>query len=195
MRVTARGGALAVPADRDPFLLADAKGERGADGDREHRRKVADHRDQPEVGVGHVHVAVAALRRTVLAAHVLGEDPPRLDSAGDVDAHVAVQGGTDVLGAERGGHSHRGSLVPAPRVEGAGDLALLVEDVAALLDPARDQHVPVDREQILTVETRFADLAQGADRLCFAGNSHATRPRMSEMPYGERPDPRFQQLY
>ena len=51
---------------RDARLLADAEGERAADRDREHRRQVADHRDHPELRVGHVDVAVAAVRRAVL---------------------------------------------------------------------------------------------------------------------------------
>ena len=61
VRVAARGGALAEPADRDALLLADPEGERAADGDRQHRRQVADHREQAEVRVGHVDVAVPAL--------------------------------------------------------------------------------------------------------------------------------------
>src|SRR5213082_295199 len=55
----------------------------------------------------------------------------------------------DVDVVHRGRNADRGGFVPAPRVERAGDLALLVEDVAALLDPARDQHVAVDAEQVL----------------------------------------------
>src|SRR6184192_3119692 len=53
---------------------ADPEGERAAGGDREHRRQVAHHRDQPELRVGHVDVAVLAVRRAVLAPHVLRED-------------------------------------------------------------------------------------------------------------------------
>jgi hypothetical protein len=37
---------------------------------------------------------------------------------------------------------------------------LAVEDVAALLDTARDQHVAVDPEQILAVESRLPDLPE-----------------------------------
>src|SRR5207248_2729016 len=61
----------------------------------------------------------------------------------------------------------RRSLVAAPRVERAGDLPLLVEDVAALLDPTREHHVAVDAEQILAVEAGLLDLSQRADWLCF----------------------------
>ena len=59
----------------------------------------------------------------------------------DVDAHVAVQRRPDVLAAHRGGDADGGRFVAAARVEGAGNLSLLVEDVPALLDPAREQHV------------------------------------------------------
>ena len=61
----------------------------------------------------------------------------------------------------------RGGLVPAARVERARDLALLVEDVPALLDPARDQHVAVDAEQVLAVEARLLHLLQRAYGLGF----------------------------
>ena len=90
----------------------------------------------------------------------------------DVDAHVAVERRADVVGPHRRRDADRGALVAAAGVERAGDLALLVEDVAALLDPARDQHVAVDAEQVLAVEARLPDLAQRADRLGFA-YSHA----------------------
>jgi hypothetical protein len=173
--VAARGRALAEPGDRDALLLADSESERAADRNRQHRRQVADHREQAEVRVRHVHVAVPPARRPVLASHVLGEDPPRLDAARDVDPHVAVQRRADVVPAHRGRDSDRRRLVPAAGVERAGDLALLVEDVAALLDAARDQHVAVDRQQVLAVETCFADLVQGADRLGFARDRHARR--------------------
>jgi hypothetical protein len=46
VRVASRGRALAEPGDGNALLLADAEGERAADGDRKHRRQVADHRDQ-----------------------------------------------------------------------------------------------------------------------------------------------------
>jgi hypothetical protein len=78
-----------------------------------------------------------------------------------------VERGAHVLGAHRGGDADRGALVAAARVERARNLALLVEDVAALLDPARDQHVAVDAEEVLAVEARLSDLAQRADRLGF----------------------------
>jgi hypothetical protein len=133
---------------------------------------MADHGDQPELGVGHVDVSVATPGRSVLAAHVLREDPPGLNSPGDVDAHVAVEGCADVLRAHRRRDADGRGLVPAPRVERARDLSLLVEDVAALLDPARDHHVPVDPEQVLAIESRFADLVQRADGLGFPGDGH-----------------------
>ena len=165
--VAAGGGALAAPGDRDTPLLADAEGERHADSHGQHRRQVADHGVQPQAGVAEVDVAVAAARRAVRATHVLGEDAPRLDAARDVDAHVALQWGTDVVRAHRGRHTDRGRLVPAARVEGPRDLALLVEDVAALLDPARDQHVAVDAEEILVDEAGVLHLLERADRLRF----------------------------
>src|SRR5215208_3783968 len=163
--VAARGGAFAEPADRHALFLADPEGERAARGDGEHRGQVADHCDQPEAGVGHVHVPVPALRRPVAAPHVLREDPPRLDPASDVDAHVAVQGRADVVLPHRGRDSDRGGLVAAAGVEGAGDLPLAVQDVPALFDAARHEHVPEDAEEILAVEPRLTNLLQRADRL------------------------------
>src|SRR5215210_4891833 len=79
----------------------------------------------------------------------------------------------DVLGAHRRRNAHRGRLVPAAGVEGARDLALLVEDVPALLDPARDQHVAVDGEQVLAVEACLLYFLQRADGLGFTRDRHS----------------------
>src|SRR5919197_3698860 len=173
--IAARGGALAEPGDGNALLLADPESERAADGNRKHRREVADHRDQAEIGVGHVDVPVLTLGRTVRAAHVLGEDPPRLDTADDVDAHVPMERRTDVVRPHRGRDADRRGLVPAPCVERAGDLPLAVEDVAALLDPAREDHVAVDAEQVLAVEARLPHLFERADGLGFPGDRHRGR--------------------
>src|SRR6185503_8920032 len=100
-------------------------------------------------------------------------DPPRLDPPDDVHPHVAVQRSADVLGAHRRRDADRSGLVPAAGVEAPGNLPLLVEDVAALLDPAGEEHVTVDPEQVLAVEARLLDLCQRADWLCFPGNGHA----------------------
>ena len=137
---------------------------------------MADHRDQAEPGVGHVDVAVPALRRAVDAAHVVGEDPPRLDAARDVHAHVAVKRRADVVRPHRGRDADRGRLVAAARVERAGDLSLPVEDVAALLDAAREEHVAVDPEQVLAVEAPLPHLLERAARL---GLSAIAMPRDS----------------
>jgi hypothetical protein len=178
--VTAGRRAFAVPRDRDALLVADPEGERRADGHREHGGKVADHGDQAQLGIGHVDVSISAPRRPVLAAHVLREDPPGLDPASDVDAHVAVERCAHILRAHGRRDADRGRFVAAPGVERARDLPLLVEDVPALLDPARDQHGAVDPEQVLAVETCFADLAQRADRLGFADDRHRARTLTTE---------------
>src|ERR1700721_756583 len=44
---------------------------------------------------------IAAARRAVGAAHVVGEDPPRLDAARDVDAHVAMERRAHVVASHR----------------------------------------------------------------------------------------------
>jgi hypothetical protein len=137
---------------------------------------VADHRDQPELGVGHVDVSVPAVRRAVRAAHVLRKDPPWLHAAHDVDAHVPMQRRPDVLRAHRGRDADRGCLVAAARVERAGDLSLAIEDVAALLDPAGDEHVAVDAEQILAVESRLAHLVERPHRPRFSRDRHRAEP-------------------
>src|SRR5205085_9224282 len=113
-----------------------------------------------------------ALRGPVRAAHVLREDPPRLDPPNDVDAHVAMERRADVVGAHRRRDPHGGGLVAAPGVERAGDLALPVEDMAALLHPAGDEEVAVDGQQVLAVEPRLPDLTQRADRLGFPRDRH-----------------------
>ena len=172
MRVAARRRALAEPADGDARLLADAEGERDPDRDREHRGQVADHRDRAEAHVAEVDVPVLPLGRPVGSAHVLREDSPRLHPSHDLGAQVAVQRRADVVGRHRGRDADGGALVAAPGVERAGDLALPVEDVAALLDPARDQHVAVDLEEVLAVEARLSHLRQRADGLGFARDRH-----------------------
>ena len=101
---------------------------------------------------------------------------PRLDAAHDVNAHVAVERRSDVVRPHRRRDAHRRALVPAARVERAGDLPLLVEDVAALLDPARDEHVAVDPEEVLPVEPGVLDLLQRAHRLGFTYRHAAILP-------------------
>ncbi len=71
------------------------------------------------------------------------------------------------FGAHRGRDADGRGLVPAAGVEGARDLPLLVEDVAALLDPARDQHVAVDAEEVLAVEACLLHLLERAHGLGF----------------------------
>jgi hypothetical protein len=127
-----------------------------------------DHRVETEVGDGHVDVPVAAAGGATLAPHVLREDAPRLDPARDVHAHVAVEWCADVVGPHGRPDADRGSLVPPARIERPRDLALLVEDVAALLDPARDQHVAVDPEEVFAVEPCLFHLLERAHGLRFA---------------------------
>ena len=144
---------------------ADAEGERAADDDRKHRRQVADDRDLPAVEVAEVDVPVPTAGGPVDAAEVVGEDPPRLGAAVDVDADVAVQRRADVLGRHRGGHADRGGLVAAPGVERAGDLPLLVERVPGLLQSPRDEHGAVETNQRVAREAEVVHRATLAHRL------------------------------
>ena len=178
VRVAARRRALAAPGDRDALLLADHEGEAHADRHRQHRRQVADHGVQPEARVAHVNVPVATGHRPVDPPHVLGEDTPRLDPARDVDAHVALERRPHVVRAHRGPDPDRRRLVAAAGVERARDLALLVEDVAALLDPAGGQHVAIHAEQVLAVEARLPHLLQRLDGLGFSHCHASLSPRV-----------------
>ena len=121
-------------------------------------------------------VAVATVRRPVLAPHVLREDPPRLDTAHDVDSHVAMERSPHVLWPHRRRDADGGGFVAAPGVEGAGNLALAVEDVAPLLDAARDEHVAVGAEQVLAVEARLAHLVERPDRARLSCDRHRREP-------------------
>jgi hypothetical protein len=143
-----------------------------ADGDRHHRRQVADHRDQAQPDVGHVDVAVLPCGEAVGAAHVLGEDAPRRRAPRHVNAHVALDRRADIVGLHGGCDSHRGAFVASPRVKTARDLSLAVEDVAALLDPPRDQHVAVDLEQVLAIEVGGANILGGLDWRGFSRYCH-----------------------
>ena len=119
------------------------------------------------------------------APHELRKDAPRLDATRDVDAHVAVERRTNVVRSHCRRDTDCGGLVAATRVERARNLALLVEDVAALLDAARDEHVAVHAEEVLAVEAGFTDLGEGADGLGFAGDRHRAqlyRPRPKARP-------------
>jgi hypothetical protein len=89
-----------------------------------------------------------------------------------VHAHVAVERRTDVVTSHCRRYADGCRLVAATGVERARDLSLLVEDVPSLLDPPRDQHVPIHPEHVLAVKTGFADLGERADRLGFAGDRH-----------------------
>ena len=111
-------------------------------------------------------------RQAVGAAHVLGEDPPRLGAAGHVHAHVALDRRAHVVACIAVATPTAGALVAAAGVEAAGDLALAVEDVPALLDPARDQHVAVDLEEVLAVEVGLLDVLGRLDRRGFSGDCH-----------------------
>src|SRR5262249_60005117 len=65
-----------------------------------------------------------------------------------------------------------------------------VEDVAALLDAARQQHAAVDAEQVLTVEARLPHLPQRADGLGFPGDRHSgvtLTTRATIAPWARRP--------
>jgi hypothetical protein len=137
---------------------------------------VADHRDEAEPVVGHVDVAILALGWAVDSAHVVRKHAPRLDAPDDVNAHVAVKGRPDVVRPHRGRDPDCGRLVAAPRVEAAGELSLLVEDVSALLHASREEEVAVDPEQVLAREARFPDLVERADGLGFSGYCHLYPP-------------------
>src|SRR5438046_8184562 len=81
----------------------------------------------------------------------------------------------DVLRLHRRRNGDRRSLVAAAGVERAGDLALAVEDVAALLDAARRDHVAVDPEQVLPVEAPLLRLPQSAAGLGHSCGRHCHR--------------------
>ena len=128
---------------------------------------MAHHRVEPEPSVADVDVAVASASRPVGATHVLRKDPPGLDTARDVHAHVPLDRRPDVVRSHRSPDRDRGALVAPAGVERARDLALLVQDVPALLDAARDQEVAVDGEEILAIEACLHHLLERADRLRF----------------------------
>jgi hypothetical protein len=58
----------------------------------------------------------------------------------------------------------------------------LLRSTWRILDAARDQHVPVDAEQVLAVEACLLHLCERADRLRLARNRHAMSPIGREGP-------------
>ena len=135
VRVAARRAAVAQPAERDA-RLACARGRR------------ARSRPPPAASRGGARPSSACRGPTSprwtlpsrprvgpsLRPEVLGDDAPGRHSAHDVHAEVALGGAADVLRRHGPGRADRGRLVAATRVERAGDPALPVERVAALLD-------------------------------------------------------------
>ena len=110
-----------------------------------YRREVADHRDHPDSLSRRYGCCRPCRGGAVCTAHVVERSAPGLEAAHDVHAQVAVERGADIVGLHRRCDPDRRGFVAASRVEPAGDLALLVEDVPALLEPPGDQHVAVDR--------------------------------------------------
>ena len=165
-------GAFAEPRHCDALLAANPEGEGLADRDRHHRTHVADHRHHAEAGIGEVHVGVAAARGTVDSAHVLRQDPPRLEPADDVHRHVPLRRRRDVLRTKSQPGADRGALVPATGVEAAGNLPLLVEEQAPLLDAAVQKHVAQHVDQL---GPREPDVRERARRVRWRGESHGHR--------------------
>ena len=150
--VAPRRRSFAEPAERHALLSANPECERAADDDGEHRREMADDRHLAEIEVGEVDIPIASPGRPVDPPQVIREDAPGLRAAGDVDAEIPVQRRTHVLGRHRRRHPDRRRLVPPAGVERPGDLPLLVQDVAHLLEAARRQHRAVERDQRAAVE-------------------------------------------
>ena len=109
---------------------------------------------QPRRGVAEVDVAVAPAGDAARAAHVLGEDPRRLDAAHEVRAEVAVEDAEAVLRRHRERRADRHGLLPEAVVEGAGHAALAVERQRARLDGAHQQHVAQQRDAVGRGEVR-----------------------------------------
>ena len=63
-------------------------------------------------------VGLAPARVAVDAPEVVGEDPPGLDAAYDMDAHVAVQRRSDVMQLHCHCDTDRGRLVERRREDG-----------------------------------------------------------------------------
>ena len=168
--VSSSGRPVAEPRHGDPPLAANPEGQGHSDSDRRHRAHVAHHRHHAEARVGHVDVPFPPAHGPVHPSHVLSEDPPRREAADDVHAHVALRGRRRVLWPEGHAASDGGSLVPATRVEASGHLALLVEDQAALLDTARQQHRAKHPDQLFASE-----LGRPAGRVRLVGDPHGHR--------------------
>ena len=86
--------------------------------------------------------------------------------------HVPLRRRRDVLWTKSQPGADRGALVPAARVEAAGDLALLVEEQAPLLDAAVQQHVA---EHVDQLGPREPDVRERARRVRLVGESHGHR--------------------
>ena len=129
----------------------------------------------PGAEVVRAEVRVAPAGGAAVAAHELAEDRRRRDAAHEVDAEVAVKRRGDVVVAHRPRDADGGRLVAAPGVVAPGQLPGLEEQVPALLDEPRGEHVAVEADEVLAVEAQLARLGLAHERAGPAHGRHAAR--------------------
>jgi hypothetical protein len=134
---------LVRPAQPDP--VAHARGQ----------REVSAHDAVPaEVAGGHVvevhRPALAAADPRELAAQ-LGEEQARIRAPGQRITVIAVVGDQVVVRAHLADGAHADGLLADVEVEEPADLALDVELGTALLEAAYEEHLPVQRQRLISI--------------------------------------------
>ena len=149
MRVSDRERALAEERHRDASLTAPLERQRSAGDERD---EIAEHRDEREdasLGRAEMHVAVPAERRARRLAEEVAEDVCGRRAAREVAGELPVEGGDDVVGAEREPGACGDCLLAATRVDGAWHAPLPVERHHAILEQALQEDEPEERDALV----------------------------------------------
>ena len=147
VHVAARGRAVAAPADRDPRLAAQLEGQRDAGDDRDHGRQVADAGQQAHDRARSRWCAGSSRGRRWRrrSGPCTGRrSPPGRTPRTTCTPMLRCSGEATSSSPIARGDADRRGLVAAAGVVAAGQPARLEQQVAALLDRARGQHVAVD---------------------------------------------------
>ena len=144
-----------------------------------------------QLPVAEVHVAVLAAGHAAGAAHVVGEVAIGSDPANEMSPEVAVQDAHPIPGPERICGADRYRFLAAAVVEGARDLALLVESQPALLGGAHHRHEAEQARPVLTREPPTARLGPGIFDRAHLAEPHIGRPFGSGQALGSPPPGRF----
>ncbi len=151
MEVSLGTTALTDPGERNPILALEGRGHRPTHRLRVLGGKIAGNRKyvarRPVIHDGHL----PPLARVAGVGQALAHQLDEVVTTGDVGTLVAVGGKQHVIGAQRHGLGHRDSLF-AERADIEGYPALPLDVLHALIEQAREQHMPQADLQFLWLQ-------------------------------------------